>query len=394
MFRSIFEILTGNVFSAIATYVSLLYLSANMTVVDYGGFTKFYYATGILFVIFDLGLSSSLVIGFSKKDRLFSIVDVITSYKYQYLICCIITSVVGFSLFSGETTLVLIIVAFLGLINKLMSIKFQIIERWIDSTKIIFSLTLTRSVLLVVFTYVLSKVHNVTVNSSDLEFVFLFATVASIIINLLYSYKKTKNITVNRLYKNELKSTSKYIYIGSILAIVCMRADVFLIDYFINSESSGEYAKVSIIFFVFPMVISSINSVLLRHYSSYEYEDSDPLRDKLKYIISSCLVIFTSVVFLIYNFHATLTKYLTQDMISVFVLLLLAYLGAIVSGSYESKIMANNQKYYMIIKLIQLLTLLLTFVASYNFLGLVAGALAFLLSRISGWVLICNYYVR
>ncbi|ALM72127.1 oligosaccharide flippase family protein [Vibrio vulnificus] len=393
MLSNILKVLTGNVFSSIATYLSLLYLSFNISMAYYGDFTKFYYAIGILFVIFDLGLSSSLIIKYSKINKTFSIKGVINRFKYQYILCFIITSSISLVFFSYQTTGIILAIAMFGIVNRFTSVKFQISQLWSDSAKVIFSLTLIRASSLVIFVLLSRYFFNESVSSNDLEFVVLVATFISIAINIIHSNKKLRDVEVESVNKIDLKSTSQYIYIGSILAVICMRVDVFLIDYFINSESAGEYARVSIIFFMFPMLISSINSVLLRYYSSSDSNITEPLNGKLKYIISGCILFYSLFVFFVSQIHGLLITYVTHEMIVVFLVLSLAYLGSLISGTYESKIMANNQKYFMSIKFVQLISLFFVFSVTYNMYGIVSGSLAFLASRISGWLLIINFYV-
>ncbi|MEX9912224.1 hypothetical protein [Providencia huaxiensis] len=393
MFVNIIKVLLGNASASIVTYISLLYLSLVLPSSIYGNFTQFYYALAIVLIIIDLGLSSSLVISLSNKLKIFSIINVINIYKFHYILLFTILYMTMNYLFGYTTSLLICSISMLSLINKFISIKLQVIEKWSESARVIFFMTFIRSIFLIVFVYAFNKYSSEHIKIGYLELNILFAALISLFITHIYTCQKFKEIEKEKINKKDLNHTSIYLYFGSILAIICMRADVFLIDHFINSNSAGEYAKVSIIFFVFPMLISSINSVLLRYYSVDDNSSHNILANHLKKITIICMLIYITVLIFIFIFKEYIHTFFKYEMIAVFMVLLLAYIGALISGTYESKIMARNQKYYMLIKLVQLITIMIIFLISYKHLGVLSAAIAFLMSRISGWLMIINYHV-
>lgn len=389
LFRNIANIFAGNAFSSLLTYLSLLFASVHLPVIEYGHFTKFYYAIGITYFLFDMGLCSSLLIKIKSGDDLFSIKDFFLVNKYKYCVCIAITVVVGISFFDVETTTILIVVSISALINKLVCVNLQLVKRWRDSAKSTFVYTLIRA-LFIFLSIIVYQYVNLKTDAKSLEYAILYASLIAVFINIkqMSSLNEYRVIKLNEIVVDNM---ARYIYFGSLLAVVCMRADVFLIDYFVGSEEAGLYSKVSILFFAFPMLISSINTVLIRHYAVDVKLEHIISKNKFKLLLLCVSMFYMLACYFFYKILYIHYSIVTYELLIVLDILLFSYLGALFSSGFESSLLSKDQQYYAIIKLIQLCSLLIVFYMTYDVFGIVSGALAFCSSRISGWFMIYIY---
>ena len=304
MLKNIFKVLSGNAFSSLATYICLLYISMITTSVEYGGFTKFFYAVSILYFVLDLGLSSSLIVFLSSKNKAFYISDIIEKFKFEFISCVVISGIIFYFFFPLITIALIMISSIIAVTNRLISIKFQINQDWTNSALTVLLLNTVRSVLLFVFIFLFNS-YEENVGSADLEILFFISTMIGAIVCWSALKRKISVIECIKLEKKELTSSSTYIYLGSIFAILCMRVDIFLVDYFLSPELAGSYARVSILFFVFPLLINSMNSVLLRHYSSSNNSRTET-RSYIKFLLSFVLVILFVTVAIASYFYENL----------------------------------------------------------------------------------------
>ena len=251
MLKSVIKVLTGNIFSSIATYFCLLYIAYSVSDYDYAGFTKFFYAVSILYFILDFGLGSTLVVKLSKVDKVFDTLSLLLKFKVEYILLISFCVVVLSFIFQPVSVFLIIATSIIVLLNRFSSIKFQIVQDWASSAKCVFVLVFTRALLVILFLLYLNLNEFKNIESIDIEFCFFISTLISASLSQkIYSKKLHKWPKLN-LEKREVFQTSKYIYIGGVFAVTCMRADVFLIDYFLSSEDAGVYAKVSVFFSCF-----------------------------------------------------------------------------------------------------------------------------------------------
>ena len=139
------------------------------------------------------------------------------------------------------------------------------------------------------------------------------------------------------------------------------------------------------------MLISSINSVLLRYYSSTAGEGINWLNKKTIYLFLFFLFFYVSI--FLFNRDAV-SNLVSFDVALIFSILLFSYLGALIFSSYESKLITINQKFFMFIKIAQLITLVVFFIATYSYFHIVSAAIAFFASRIIGWMMVFYFYKR
>ncbi|MNG80552.1 hypothetical protein D3C79_391860 [compost metagenome] len=166
-----------------------------------------------------------------------------------------------------------------------------------------------------------------------------------------------------------------------------MRADVILISHFFDSETAGKYAKISIIFFAAPVVISAINTVFVRELSAknIKREGISAVSSRLLKLVV-IFVIPLAVIFAILYYGGVIS--IERVSFSIIILLLLSHSGALVMGVWEAYILKSSQNYFLLIKAAQLAFFLLVFISTFRTIGVVSAAIAFLSSRMIGWVLV------
>ena len=89
-----------------------------------------------------------------------------------------------------------------------------------------------------------------------------------------------------------------------------------------------------------------------------------------------------------------IVKYVTNQEIYIFIILTIAYAGTLVFGVWEAFINHRDQSFFLILKIAQLLFFIITFILLYKYVGFIIGAIAFLMSRVGGWVLQWIYCKR
>nr|WP_272577575.1 O93 family O-antigen flippase [Escherichia coli] len=381
-YSAIAKIISSNISASILTFVSLLILSRVYSVNDYGLFTKYYYWLGIMYVLLDLGLPNALVISLSEKGKSFSIIDVFRKYHKYFIVAIIIVFFVAFYSFSPVIALSFIVCSIVGITLKLNSVKLQIVNDWGGSSRVIFYLPFLRSLGIFGVCFLIVFINE----KLDANAIYLVMIVVSIVAMLL-SFEKTKNISYAELDgAQDLTKMAWKLYIANIFAIVCMRADVIFISHFFNDAAAGEYARISMIFFAAPLLAGAINTVFIRGLSAQEL-DIDAVKN-----ITHKLFLFTVIGLLLllavaYLSKAIIMEYCSANDIYIFVILTIAYAGTLVFGVWEAFINHRDQSFFLILKVSQLIFFIVTFLICYKTVGFIIGAIAFLASRLGGWIL-------
>ncbi|HAV9977590.1 TPA: O93 family O-antigen flippase, partial [Escherichia coli] len=145
-------------------------------------------------------------------------------------------------------------------------------------------------------------------------------------------------------------------------------------------------ARISMIFFAAPLLAGAINTVFIRGLSAQEL-DIDAVKN-----ITHKLFLFTVIGLLLllavaYLSKAIIMEYCSANDIYIFVILTIAYAGTLVFGVWEAFINHRDQSFFLILKVSQLIFFIVTFLICYKTVGFIIGAIAFLASRLGGWIL-------
>ncbi|MNH69671.1 hypothetical protein D3C73_217810 [compost metagenome] len=378
---SIAKLMSSNIFSSAMTYISLLALGLFFDNESFGKFSSIYYILGISYFLLDLGLPNALVLRYSQFNSSFRIRDLIKKFFIFYLFIFLFLFLYLYFSFSILISISIIISALAGVLLKFNSTKLQVIGDWGGSASIIFYLPMVRSVTILIFCLLIY--FSVKVNK---DFIYIFLAFASIISAGL-SYFKTKKIDYTESNFDGMLTLAWKLYLANLLAIICMRADVILISHFFDSETAGKYAKISIIFFAAPVVISAINTVFVRELSAknIKREGISAVSSRLLKLVV-IFVIPLAVIFAILYYGGVIS--IERVSFSIIILLLLSHSGALVMGVWEAYILKSSQNYFLLIKAAQLAFFLLVFISTFRTIGVVSAAIAFLSSRMIGWVLV------
>lgn len=375
---SIAKLMSSNIFSSAMTYISLLILGLVFDNESFGEFSSIYYILGISYVLLDLGLPNALVLRYSQWNSSFRIKDLIKKFFVFYLITCALLFLYLKYSFSLLVSITIIVSALAGLLLKFNSTKLQIIGDWGGSASVIFYLPMVRSVAILTFCLLIYSSESI-----DTDYIYVLLALASIISAGL-SFFKTKEIDYIESKLDGVLTLAWKLYLANLLAIICMRADVILIGHFFDSETAGKYAKISIIFFAAPVIISAINTVFVRELSAKKIvrEDISAVSSRLLKLVSIFVIPLVSIFVVLYMRGIIPIERVS---FSIIMLLLFSYSGALVMGVWESYIIKLSQDYFLLIKAAQLTIFLLMFIFTYRIVGVISAAIAFLSSRMIGW---------
>ncbi|HGM5488609.1 TPA: oligosaccharide flippase family protein [Serratia fonticola] len=370
--------MSSNIFSSAMTYISLLILGLVFDNESFGEFSSIYYILGISYVLLDLGLPNALVLRYSQWNSSFRIKDLIKKFFVFYLITCALLFLYLKYSFSLLVSITIIVSALAGLLLKFNSTKLQIIGDWGGSASVIFYLPMVRSVAILTFCLLIYSSESI-----DTDYIYVLLALASIISAGL-SFFKTKEIDYIESKLDGVLTLAWKLYLANLLAIICMRADVILIGHFFDSETAGKYAKISIIFFAAPVIISAINTVFVRELSAKKIvrEDISAVSSRLLKLVSIFVIPLVSIFVVLYMRGIIPIERVS---FSIIMLLLFSYSGALVMGVWESYIIKLSQDYFLLIKAAQLTIFLLMFIFTYRIVGVISAAIAFLSSRMIGW---------
>lgn len=388
-YSAIVKIISSNLSASILTFLSLMWLSRVYNVEDYGVFTKYYYMLGIMYVLLDLGLPNALVISLSKQAKSFTISEVVNQYRINFSIVICIVIFLGFYFFSPLIAISFIACSIVGIILKFNSIKLQIVDDWGGSSRVVFYLPFVRSLGIFAVCIAVLFFHD----RDDSDFIYLVMILSSVLAMFL-SFNKTKGIEYSSAgISNKLTGMAWKLYAANIFAIICMRADVIFISHFFSDALAGEYARVSMIFFAAPLLAGAINTVFIRGLSASDLDVNSVKNITFKlFLITSIGVLLLSAI--AYISKDIIFKYVSKEEVYIFIILTLAYAGTLVFGVWEAFINHRDQSFFLILKFSQLLFFLITFIMFYKQIGFIIGAIAFLMSRVGGWILQWIYCQR
>lgn len=176
----------------------------------------------------------------------------------------------------------------------------------------------------------------------------------------------------------------------NLIIVIAMRVDIFIVEHFVGIEALGVYAAAISLASAFPLLANALMNVYVVRAAQ---EKGSPVflqtlvRQQIKYFLP--IITLGSVV-------ALLSPYLVPFIfglkfvpsVAVFNILLIAFLGGVVFTPIESHLYANRQQLIMVIKLIQLVSVIAFSIWLVDFYGVNGVALSIVASRLIGWVII------
>ena len=351
MIKDVSKLLSSNVSGAVLNYFIILSAIATLSASELGLFTSFIYLSAIGYVVFDLGLSHALIKKLSKRLTTFDILNTIKTKAKTYFILSLLFWVYSAVFFGYLFAFLLLINIWLCTLIKFLSTNAQILDKWKESSLMLFSTQFSRfltTVILFLILYLLSQ------NNSVYLMLCSFTLGAFFSIVFIKASSEVKFAGDVRIGSLDITLDSKLLFWASLASIICMRSDVILISTFLDSEQAGLYAKVSSIFFAVPLILGSINTVFFRKLQSDTFSTQQLIRVTLLFLLLGIFSLLT----LIFSYEFLLSNYyeLPLQMQTLGLVLSAAYIGEFASGLWEILVLHRRAKYFLYIKLAQLFT--------------------------------------
>lgn len=387
IFSDISVISIGNLSGAFFTYGYIFLLSSVLSNYEFGLLATFLYVTSIGYILFDLGLSSAMIRSFSAFKAIPCLKSLLCYFKYHFLLITLIFTCFSFLNTNWIISFLLLLTVISGAAVKFNSSRLQLLELWISCAKVNISPHLLKLLAVGLLTAI---IYFYDVNIS-IGLVFALLALSSMIA-AGYSWSQIDKKKVDlSLQGDSLKDSMGYLFFASIFSVVCLRLDVLLINYFISVEAAGHYSRIAIVFFAAPIIIGSINAVILRKLSSNLISKNELKKISIFLLIVGVFVILLGVVLI--SFIREFQEFFFDDKLEkIFYILSVAYLGSFVFGVWEARIIFLSPPVFMMIKLSQLLICLFLFLATYEHLNILSAAISFLVSRIFGWIVCIIFF--
>lgn len=232
----------------------------------------------------------------------------------------------------------------------------------------------------------------VTINFFDLDYyaAALWGYIIYVFVLFVISVLMTKKYLCcykshNVVKKNEIKKIILPIGVAGIFVIITMRIDGLLIGKILGSQSLGIYSAANSLALIFPIITGSLMNVLLRESSNFKEAMLEKiLLQQKKFVIPALLILILSMVLS----EVMITMLLGssyRDSVSIFRILLVAYIGGVFFTPLETYFYSNKQKLILQLKFVQMILFVVLAVTLLNVFGLHGVAYAVVVNRICAW---------
>ena len=401
MRKAILSVSFFNVISAGLAFLINIFLARYLSIEIYGRINLLLSFTLIINTIGDLGLSNTNVIFNNKlKDEHSKevLLNAVGYFFKKYFNSILIISGVLIIIFSLWFKLSYIEIGFLffqGVLiiffRFLLSFH-QAFGNWSKFNVLNLSLNILKFLFLGLCFIIPLLLRSQPILSYDLVLGLLsLACIISFSLTLFFSRRYA---VINRHIKVEVKLENEfnkiwYPLIGiNIIIVLAMRSDTLIIQYFLGEKSLGIYSAANSLSMVFPLITNSIMQVLLKETSN---KGTDYLKRIIelqkRYFVYITLVLF-AIELLAYYLIPFIFGSQYEDSVIYFQILILAQLGGLIFTPLESYFYSKNTKFIFYLKGIQLVIILTFSISFVQSFGLFSVAIAVLLSRVIGWIIL------
>ncbi len=399
-------VFTGNIFAAFLGFLTVLIISRELSVSDFGLFNIAISVMLIASQISGLGMEKAIMkftsfyLGEGKKNEaiqvlkvtlfvriittlifmvlIYSTAEMLSSKAFHYsgltpllklasigILAATLLNYLRFSLYASQEYRRAVILQLLVDIGKLSGVLF-----------LIFFLKLDAFVALAIFAF-----------SPFLGVLFGFGQFYRVIIS---AGKPTKKIF------NELFSYGKWLFIGKVCNVILPYVAIFIIAKMLNSESVGIYCLALNLTRIFPILVSSINAVLLPEFS--RFQELAQLEAYIKKSLKISLFIGMSVVpFLFISQQIILFFFGSSyfDSVHVFNWLLLSDIVGILNSTNNASLYSiNKPNIVTIADLIKVGVMILGCYLLIPYLGVLAPAILMLFIRVGTFGYFTSYLFK
>lgn len=395
-FQKVKIILFGNALGALFGFLVTVLLSRVLNVEDFGRYSYLYALTLILMTMLDFSSGSSFVINYTKYKGSSLI---FANYNALRLIATIVIIFGGiFTIFVpiGHLTLtdklfvLVITLSFLWYLH--LQFFYQAVGYFKKYSIALIGNNLFRLLFLLGLVFFVSQKNIIQLNTVFL--VVVCAQLTALLINALISLKSGMRLEISFRFDRHFLRTLYYLGIGSVLIILTMRVDNFIIGYYLGYREVGYYTVAFTLSSMFPLITGSLMTVFVRELSlpeknSHEYMKRFLMR-QLKLLIPGVVIALALVLIskpLIEVFFGS--RY--EPSTPLFKILLFPFCLGIVFTPIESYFYSHQPYIITVLKFVQFVATVLFSVVFIKAFGLIGVGFSTLLVRLIGWVFLPLY---
>lgn len=399
-------VFAGNIFAAGLGFLTVLIISRELTVSDFGLFNMAIAAISITAHLSALGMDNTMIKFASSYLAIKRKAEADSVLKAIFLVRIIVSSLFAVTLFNiaellsvkvfhhpGLTSLFKL-AAFGGLaaslFNYLRSILYthQLFKRSV-TLQILVDFGKLFIVVVLIF-YLKMNVFTAVATFALIPLLGIVFEFRPLYHRFLFRKKPIKNL-LNRLF-----SYGKWLFISNICRLILPYIGIFMISKMLSSEAAGIYGLALNLTYIFPIIIYSLQSVLLpkvsrfREMAQFEKYIKDSLR-------IACYMGMTVVPFFFFSHDIILfffgSRYL--DSIPIFNWLLLSYIILTTNTPIKVALYAMNKPYVVaIVDMVSLIAMVSGCYILITFLGILAPALLVLVINVSALAFLSLYTLK
>lgn len=401
MRKAILSVSLFNAISAGLAFCINIFLARYLSVELYGKINLLLSFTLIINTISDLGFSNTNVIFNNKLKTSFSKNELLLATTYFFKKNLPIVVSVGlililiFGILFDLTSLEILFLFVQGLLITFFRFLLSFHQAFGNWTRFNF-LNLSLNVFKILFIggsfYIPLFINLETILSYNVILIFLIIScIISFIISFIFSWKyislKSPYVIMPKLVREFKKIWHPLIGIN-IIIVLAMRSDTLIIQKFLGDKYLGIYSVANSLALVFPLITNSIMQVLLKENSNKGSSFLKRILDLQKKYFIFILAILILLEFLSYYIISVLFGEEFKISVIYFQVLIVAHVGGLIFTPLESYFYSKNTKFIFYFKGIQLMIILILSITFIEILGLLSVALAVLVSRICGWIIL------
>lgn len=395
MKKTILGVLFSNFTGAGIGFLLNIILARLLSLEEYGRINLILTMVIVIFTFFEFGFNNSTVIFYNKFKEKYSNIEIYINklyIKYLLLVSFPIIALVlilrsFYHLTTLETSIIIINVMIFSIYRYILSV-YQAKAEWKTYNIVTIMNNVLKLIILVSFLLVAYYIHYTNVYNIIL-FSYAVSAVMLLIITLIIStpFNKLKFDKKENIFR-DFKKIIVPIGISNIFIIISMRADIFFIEYYLDSEQLGIYIAANSLALVFPLITSSLMNVFIQKSSNEKSDFLEKLFQSQKKYIPYLILILVALILISKPLFLILFGEEYIESVNIFRILLIAYIGGIFFTPLESYFYSHHQKIILQIKFLQMLLIIFGVWITSKWFALEAIATVIVLSRILGWVIL------
>lgn len=400
MRKAFFSVALSNLAGAGLGFLINVLLARLLDVASFGRINLIFSMIMILYTVAEFGFGSSAVIFYNRhrEDNSVGTIKVVNHIYVRFLVLVSVGSVIAliflgklYNLTSLEMVVVFTSYFLFGFYRYLCAIH-QAVGNWTQfniltiSNNVLKALCLAVSVVIFSILVVVENYYNAA----------LYGYIVYSVLLVFFAFVLTRTYMVlppaaNRDEVKEFVGILAPIGIAGVFIVVTMRFDSLIIEKFLGSRSLGIYSAANSLAMIFPIITGSLMNVVLRESAGDKLKFLERVMTNQKKYFTTLLVVLISSYLLSDYIIALAFGNTYAESVDIFKILLIAYIGGVFFTPLESYFYANHPSVIVVMRFIQMLTLVVlswSLIGKYGVFGVAASVV---ITRLIAWVF---FYVK